>query len=306
MSKVLVTGAGGFIGAEVCKQLLKNKYRVIAVVSPFSKSSRLDDIKNKITITKCNLADEKSVEKIFKKNKPEHVLHLATHGVYTYQQQDVDRIVTDNFLMTVNLLKMSEKYNVKKFINTGSVFEYGSHRGKVKETDVNLSDILNKYSAVKMATTALVNSYSDKLQVITLRPFTTYGPDEDSTRFMKATIKRALNNEPIRIVKGVVRDFIFVEDVANAYIKSLKNNFISGEVLSIASGKKQTLDNVTMIVKKLVKSKSEIIFDEKYVRSKESACFADISKAKKTIKWSPKFTILQGIKKMLYCLQNDN
>lgn len=306
MKNILITGAGGFIGAEVCKQLLKSKYKVIAVVSPFSKSSRLNMIKNKMTIVKTNLADEKSVEKIFKKHKPEHVLHLATHGVYTYQQQDVDRIVTDNFLMTVNLLKMSEKYNVKKFVNTGSVFEYGSKKGKVKETDVDLSDILNKYSAVKMATTALVNSYSDKLQVITLRPFTTYGPDEDSTRFMKATIKRALNNEPIRIVKGVIRDFVYVDDVANAYIKSLKSNFISGEVLSIASGKKQTLDNVAILVKKFTKSKSEIVFDDKYVRAKESTCFADISRAKKIIKWSPKITMLRGIKKMIYCLQNGD
>lgn len=301
---VLITGAGGFIGSWVTRKLYE-KYKVIAVVSPFSKSSRLDDIKNKITIIKTDLADFKTVDAIIKKVKPFAICHLATHGVYTYQQEDVDRIVIDNYLMTSNLLSSSVKYGVKKFINTGSVFEYGSQKRKVKESDVNLDDILNKYSAVKMATTALTNSYSDKLNVITLRPFTTFGPDEDPTRFVRATIDRALKNDPIRLVKNVIRDFVYVSDVADAFIKCVNKNFVSGEIVSIASGKKSTLDIVAKLIKKITKSKSEIIFDKSYVRKKESACWADITRAKKVLNWIPKHTLLQGIKKMVYSLEDD-
>lgn len=301
---ILVTGAGGFIGSWVVRKLY-TKYKVIAVVSPFSKSKRLDGIKDKIIIVKIDLASKKAVENLLKKYRPFAVLHLATHGVYTYQQEDIDRIVIDNYLMTSNLLSSSVKYGVKKFINTGSVFEYGSQKRKVKESDVNLDDILNKYSAVKMATTALTNSYSDKLNVITLRPFTTFGPDEDPTRFVRATIDRALKNDPIRLVKNVIRDFVYVSDVADAFIKCVNKNFVSGEIVSIASGKKSTLDIVAKLIKKITKSESKIIYDNSYIRKKESACWADITRAKKVLNWSPKHTLLQGIKKMVYSLEDD-
>lgn len=302
---VLITGASGFIGSAICKRLMK-EYKVVGIVSPFSKSTRLQNTSNKIEIVKSNLADEKQVAKIFKKYSPTYVLHLATHGVYTYQQQDEERIVVDNYLMTVNLLKYSAELGVNKFINTGSVFEYGSRKGRVKEEDVNMADILNKYSAVKMATTALANSYSQKINVITLRPFTTFGPFEDETRFIQATINRALANEPIRLVKNVVRDFVYVDDVVEAYVAAVKRPFTSGEIINVASGKKMTLEQVASLIKKTTKSKSKIIIDETYKRSKESACWADVSRAKKVLRWSPKITVLRGVKKMLYCLHNAN
>lgn len=304
-NKVLITGASGFIGSYVCK-LLADKYELIGVISPFSKSNRLQEISDNIEIVSANLSNSNEVSNLFVKYKPDYVLHLATHGVYTYQQDDDERIIVDNYLMTVYLLKYALEYKVKKFINTGSVFEYGSRHAKVKESEVNIGDILNKYSAVKMATTALVNSYSKKMNVVTLRPFTTFGPFEDDTRFIQATIKRAISGEPIRLVKDVVRDFVYVEDVANAYKLSIESEIESGQIINIGSGKKITLEEVASLIKKTTKSKSEIIIDESYKRAKESACWADISLAKKLLNWSPKITVLLGIKKMIYCLHNAN
>jgi nucleoside-diphosphate-sugar epimerase len=288
----------------VCKLLVEKKYNVVAIVSPFSQSNRLDDIKNKLTICSVNLAEKSEVFKLFRKHEPEVVLHLATHGVYQYQQQDVDRIAIDNYLMSLNLLEASKDYKVKKFVNTGSVFEYGSQKGKVKEDGVNLADILNKYSAVKMATTALTNSYANDFSVITLRPFTAYGVLEDETRFVKSTIKKALNGEEISIVKNVIRDFIYVDDIAEAYLKCVERDFPSGEIVSIGGGKKVTLEEVTILVKKLAKSKSKVVFNNNFKRSKESSCYADITKARKVLGWRPKHSLLLGIKKMIYFQHN--
>ncbi len=296
-NKILVTGASGFIGSFVCHQLVN--YNIVAAVSPFSKSTRINDLKRKIKIMPVNLSDYEDVRKIIKLVKPDCVIHLATHGVYAYQQNDEERIAVDNYQMTFNLLSLSSKMGVKKFINTGSVFEYGSQKGKVKENDVNLNDILNQYSAIKMATTALTNSYADKLQVITLRPFTTYGPMEDESRFIRATIHRALENNPIEIAKNVVRDFVYVNDVAEAYLKAEKVDYNSGEIINIGSGKKSTLENVSSLIKKISKSESKIVYKEKYTRGKESACWADISKAKKVLKWYPKTSLKDGLKKTI-------
>lgn len=303
---VLVTGASGFIGAEVCKKIVSSKkYNVVAVVSPFSKSIRLKDLKDKLIIKKANLEDTKSVDNLFKKFKPDVVLHLSTHGVYQYQQSDFERIVIGNYFMSLNLLESSKKYGIKKFINTGSVFEYGTKIGRVKENDIRLNDIINKYSAIKMATTALANSYTEDLKIITLRPFTAYGNSEDSTRFMRATINRALKNEDLRIVKDVFRDFIYVEDIAEAYLSALTENFESGLIVNIGSGKKISLEKVCRLIIKITKSKSKIVHDNNYVRGKESACYADITQAKKVLKWKPRHTLLMGLKKMIYSLSRD-
>lgn len=294
-NNILITGASGFIGSWVCR-LISDK-NVVATVSPYSNYGRIKDLEHKIKIVKLDLSDSEEVDKIFKKYKPKAVIHLATHGVYQYQQDDVKRIVIDNYMMTANLLAAASKYNVSKFINTGSVFEYGSQNKKVRESDVSLGDILNKYSAIKMATTALVNSYAKILSVITLRPFTTYGPHEDETRFIAASIKRALNGEEFRIVKGVVRDFVYVEDVARAFAKCLNTDYKSGEIINIGSGKKQTLDGAVKVIKKITKSKSKIIHDEKYIRQKESSCWANISRAYKVLNWQPMYDFEQGITK---------
>lgn len=300
----MVTGASGFVGAEVCRKLIEEGYDVVAVVSPFSKPTRLKSIQKKLLIINANLADEKNVHKIFEKYKPQIVLHLATHGVYRYQQDDENRIVIDNFLMMNHLLRYSVEFGIYKFINTGSVFEYGTRKGKVNGTDVDLADILDKYSAIKMATTALANSYADNLKVLTLRLFTVYGPEEDGSRFIKSTIKSAISNMSIRIAPGVVRDFVYVEDVARAYVNSVKSNFESGEIINIGFGVKRDLYAVAKMIKKVTKSKSEIIIDSLRKKNKDSFVWADISKARKILNWSPKFSMLQGIKKILFSIQN--
>lgn len=302
--KVLVTGAGGFIGSWVCRKICK-KYSVIAVVSPFSDAWRLDNIKNDLIIEKINLNDFAEVEKLTKKYKPYSVLHLATHGVYSYQQKDIYRIIVDNYLMLYNLLDLSVKYGVEKFVNTGSVFEYGSQNRKVKEEDIDLKDIINSYSSVKIATTVLANSYIDSLKVITLRPFTCYGPYEDKSRMIRATIIRALNKESIKIVDKVIRDFVYVGDVAEAYQDALERNFQSGEIVNIASGKKVVIDDVAKMIKKMTNSDSDIMIDSTYKRNKESACWADIRRAKIVLGWSPKTDIQSGLKVTIDWVKNS-
>lgn len=302
---VIVTGASGFIGTAVVKKLA-NKYKVIAVFSPFSKASRQGVLPKNVLIQKVDLSKTSSTEKLFKKYKPFAVLHLATHGVYQYQQKDGYRIVLGNYFMSLNLLELSKIYKVKKFINTGSVFEYGSQNKKVKESDVRLNDILNQYSASKMATTALANSFTEDLEVITLRPFTTYGELEDESRFIKNAIQKALAGEEIKIVSGVIRDFVYADDVADAYLKALNKTYTSGEIINIAGGNKINLEEAAKLIVRITKSKSKIIFDNTYKRSKDSACWADISRAKKVLGWKPKLSLLQGLRRVIYYLEHDN
>lgn len=295
----LVTGANGFIGSWVVRELIKKKNDTVAVISPESNARRLKQVSSKIKIARVDLRSRNKTEELIKNTRPDYVLHLATHGVYSYQQKDARKIAIGNYQIATNLLEAARKTKIKKFINTGSVFEYGTQAGKVSEKDVDISDILNKYSAVKIATTALACSYSEELQVVTLRPFTNFGPLEDEARFIHTAIKRCLNEDEIRVAPGVVRDFIYVKDVARAYIAACNTQVLSGEIINIGSGKKHILLEVAKTIKELTDSKAKIVEDASFSRPRDSRCWADIQKAKKILSWEPKYTLKEALKETI-------
>lgn len=295
----LVAGANGFIGYWVVRELIKEKNDTVAVISPESNAWRLKQVSSKIEIARVDLRNRNETEELIKNIRPDYVLHLATHGVYSYQQKDVRKIVIGNYQITTNLLEAARKAKIKKFINTGSVFEYGTRAGKVSEKDVDISDILNKYSAIKIATTALACSYAEELPVVTLRPFTNFGPLEDEARFIHTVVKRCLNEDEIRVAPGVVRDFVYVKDVVRAYLAACNIQTLSGEIINIGSGKKHILLEVAKTIKKIAGSKVKIVEDASFSRPKDSRCWADIQKAKKILSWEPKYTLREALRETI-------
>ncbi len=165
--------------------------------------------------------------------------------------------------------------------------------------------ILNKYSATKMATTALASAYVGEIPILTLRPFTNYGPMEDSSRFIFTVIKKSLQGEEIRVAPNINRDFVYVKDVARAYLLASRVGHSDGEVINIGSGVRHTLTEVAREIVKLTKSKSEIIEDEVFLRPKDSRCWADITRANKLLRWKPKYTRINGLKETISWLKKD-
>lgn len=293
--KYLVTGANGFIGSSLVRNLAKQDKEVIAVVSPESTCWRIKDLE-KITIVRRDLTKKKDVNNLLKKTSPNYIAHLATYGVYTYQQGQKDKIIEANWFMAVNMLTEATRLkNLKRFINFGSVYEYGSRYGKVKEEEVNIADILNEYSATKIATTSLAAAYYDKIPIVTIRPFTAYGPFEDKARFIVTTVLRGLRGENIRIAPGVIRDFIFVDDIAEAIARTFETKKAESHIINVGSGHKNTLNKVAEQVKDLTGNKSKIINDVSYKRKKDSRCWADISKAERLLGWKPKHSLRKGL-----------
>lgn len=297
--RYLVTGASGFIGSWTTRQLLRDA-EVFAVIRPNSNLWRLKDIKDRVKLIECDLTDFSAVKRLLKNQKPHHIIHLASHGVYSYQQKDEREIVVGNFLVTANLLEASKEILLNSFVNIGSVFEYGTKFGKAEEIDVDLTDTLSKYSAVKMATTVLAMSYKDDIPVTTLRPFTTFGMLEDRSRFITAIILRCLAGEDLVVAPGVFRDYIFIKDVVAGIISTCRSiEKARGEIINIGSGKRSYLEKVAKLIISFTGSKSQVVLDEKFVRTKESCCWADIKKAKKILGWSPKYSLKEALRETI-------
>jgi nucleoside-diphosphate-sugar epimerase len=238
---------------------------------------------------------------LFNKIKPEYIIHLATRGIYSYQWDEPARVLINNFSMTVNLLETSKQYSrfIKGFVSVGSTFEYGTKKGEMKESEVTDINLTGLYALSKRTTSILMDSFKDFFPIIMLRIATVYGPFNDSTKFIEGSILNFFKLDSINVAKGVIKDFIYIEDVVSALLLGAESaKKLRGEVINIGSGKGYKLERVIEIVKtKMIDHDmaGKIIISSKFRRSSETMSWTDIKKAEKLLKWKPKYTLSQGL-----------
>ena len=295
----MITGGAGFIGTNMIRKLLDLGYRNInLIVKDSTNLQRIKNVLTKITPHKVDLLDKEGLQKVVKKINPSTIIHLATYGAYRNQQAAPEMIKT-NIEGTFNLLTATKNVNYDVFINTGSSSEYG-----IKEKPMSENDILNPisfYAVTKVSASLLCQVFAKEYQkpIVTLRPFSVYGPYEEETRFIPTIIKALIENKLIRLTPGAQRrDFIYVDDVVDIYVKVLsKGKKLSGQILNMGTGIEYTNDEVAQTLFKITNKKVKI---EKGAYPKRlwdtSHWLADISKTKKLLDWKPKFTLEKGLR----------
>ncbi|MFH1388443.1 MAG: NAD-dependent epimerase/dehydratase family protein [Patescibacteria group bacterium] len=188
---ILVTGSNGFIGKELVRTLENKGHKVV----------RFDrNILYKPRILKSQI----------RKILPAKIFHLAAYGNHS-NQKDISKIVYCNYIATYNLLDATKDLNIDSFINTGSSSEYGRKRIPMKE-DMHL-ETDTFYGATKAGSTYLSRAFAKQfnMHIVTVRPFSVYGPGEDQKRFIPTVIKCALNEETLNLAQGV-HDWIYISD----------------------------------------------------------------------------------------------
>lgn len=299
--KYLVTGAAGFIGASVVKCLHDREKTVVAAVKKESDLWRLESI-NGLEIACLDVTDTDSVRELILKTRPSHIFHLATYGVYRDQTNEAI-IFNTNITGTFNLLSACRDIEIDAFVNTGSVYEYADRSGIQKEEQTGIPR--NIYDAAKLASTGLSQAFASeyKLPICTLRLFTTYGPQEDSRRLVTGTIRKLFSGERPVIASEAIRDFIYAEDVAEAYLKAAQLG-TPGEVYNIASGKPVRVGELVNELCQIVNPKLTPIESNKFLPADDSRCWADITKAQEQLGWQPQTTLKQGLLKTVEWYKN--
>jgi nucleoside-diphosphate-sugar epimerase len=292
-----ITGATGFIGANLTRALLKNNITVHVLQHDKKISWRLKDIYHLLTTHYADISDYNSLVKILKKIRPDYILHLAAYGAYHYQT-DLNKIVQTNIIGTKNLLEASKNIPYKCFINTGSSSEYGFKGDAMKETD--FCDPVSYYAATKLAATGLCKVFANmnNKPIITFRLFSVYGPYEEPTRFIPTIMKALIKKEQINLTPGKQRrDFIYVGDVCAAYIAALSfENKLKGEVFNIGTGNEFTNDEIVKKLFSVVHKKTTVSKGTYPKRSWDTSHWvADTSHIKKTLMWKPVYTLDNGL-----------
>lgn len=297
--KCLVTGAGGFIGSHVTRELLKRGNEVHIIVKSDTDLWRISNVKKDIDIICMDLASKEKVSAFFKGNRFQRIFHLATYGVNP-AQKDMNLIFKNNIISTMNLISSLSRDSFESFIYAGSGFEYGFKDKPIKETEeLNPADIYS-FSKASISTSIHAFSHANNLPMNIARLFLVYGKYETPTRLIPTLIRSYKNKEPPKLNSpSNTRDFIYIEDAVDAIIR-LSESYYCGEVFNIGSGREHTVKEVAEIVKEMFASDMEPAWGAGIQHSFEPQHWcADISKAEKMLGWKPKNTLSQGIKKTL-------
>ena len=303
MTRILVTGASGFIGSNLTRNLVNTNDQIHILIRNQSNLWRLNDIISRCNVHFVDITKIDEVRTIISEIKPEIVYHCAAFGVYP-NQKDSSLMNQINVNGTSNLLEsLHENSELERLINLGSVFEYGFTSNSIKETNPTRGqrgEPFDSYSDTKVSQTRLVEHYSHQKQLpaITLRIFTPYGIFEEPGRLISDVMVSTIKKNPLEIFsRKAQRDFVYIDDVVNALIKTSKKPGIDGEIFNIGSGVATSVEDLVNLVCEVTDVNLEVLWhDEKQREDDKTGTngFADLQKVKK-IDWKPEVSLKDGL-----------
>ena len=303
MTKILISGGTGFVGANLIHKLIKTKNDIHVLVRTTSDLSRIKNIQKKVTIHKVDLLESKKLKNIIKMVNPEIVFHLAGYGIKR-SESNLSKILESGIIGTANLLSSLESSNnLTRIVNIGSQVEYGIQKNNQSCKETNFLNPVTPYGITKAAQTYLCNYYFlKKHPITTLRVFSAYGMYEDKGRLVTDIMLSLVRKEPLTISSpSITRDFIFIEDVVDALILASKKSNIEGEIINIGTSKKLTINELINLCPNSYQLKFNLQFSETKKRPTDKmggkGLSANINKASDLLKWKPKFTTLEGLQK---------
>lgn len=305
---VFITGANGFIGANLIRLLLERDYIVHALVRQNSNLWRIEDISEKIKIHKADICQPDKLKEILTDVKPDYIFHLASYG-NSSSDTNLEEMVNVNILGLINLLEATKTIKYKAFIISGSSSEYGFKSKPMVETD-NLEPN-SYYSATKAAATLIAQSFAllNNKPIIIVRPFSVYGPYEENNRLIPIVIKLALSGKEISITKEKVRrDFIYVGDIAQALLKIATTKLKNGEIINLGTGEQHGNDEIVRIIEKILHKKLKVRIGKYPKRAWDTDYWvANNQKVKKLLSWQPKYSLEKGLRETInWAKGNEN
>jgi len=303
----LVTGASGFIGSMLVRRLVNEHNKVHLILRSQSKPWRIDKLLDKVKIHISDLSQVSDLISIMKEVKPNIIYHLATNGAYSYQK-DADQIIKTNIVGTWNLLQACNSIGYDLFVNTGSSSEYGFKQYAMRETD--LLEPASYYAVTKCSQTLLCSHIAreEKRPIVTMRPFSVYGPYEEPKRFIPTLMNALFLHTKMNLVApDIARDYIYIDDIVDAYLRIDELKKSPGEYFNIGTGIqssiKDVVDSAVMVTGRTTKFQWGRMKNRKW---DTKAWVADISKAKILLKWTPKISLEEGLKKTWEWFQKNS
>ena len=315
MTKVLVTGAEGFIGSHLTETLVKEGYDVRAMVqyNSFNNWGWIDtfepEIKDKLDIFLGDVRDPNGVRTAME--GVEAVFHLAALIAIPYSYHSPDMYVDTNIKGTLNILQAGRDLCTKRILVTSTSEVYGT--AKYVPIDENHPyQGQSPYSATKIGADRLAESFyrSFNLPVTIVRPFNTYGPRQSARAVIPTIITQLLSGkEEIKLGSLTpTRDFNYVKDTARGFLEIYKSDKTIGEEINIATQREISFGDLANELIRQINPNARIICDEQRVRPEKSEVNRLLGcneKIKRLTDWAPQYTFEEGLAETIDFLKNN-
>lgn len=310
--RVLLTGAGGFIGSHLAERLVHAGARVRALVHYNSRNDwgllecLPESTKATIEVVLGDLTDATFVRRAV--SECQIVFHLGALIAIPYSYHAPRQFVDTNVIGTLNVLQASREAGALKVVHTSTSETYGSARYTPMDEQHPLQG-QSPYAASKIAADKLAESFycSFDVPVATIRPFNTFGPRQSARAVIPTIISQALTGDTIRLGDlTTVRDFTFVEDTVTGFMRVAESPESIGQVVNIGTGQAKTIGEVAHMILSLCDGQKHIVVDQERFRPPKSevlALLCDNTKAKTMLGWEPQYTLMQGLQKTFAYIQ---
>ena len=309
MAKVLVTGAGGFIGSHLTEELVRQGEEVRALVRYNSRDERglLEDlpkeVQNQIEVIPGDLKDPDGVKKAVRGCSK--VFHLGALIAIPYSYIHPFDFIQTNVVGTAHLLNAClEEGSIQRIIYTSTSEVYGTAQ-YVPIDEKHPLQAQSPYSASKIAADKLVESYylSFGLPIATLRPFNTFGPRQSLRAIIPTILSQVIGDQKIRLGNTQPRrDFLYVKDTVRGFIELEKCDEAIGKVVNIGTGKDISIGELVGKILGLMEEEREIEVEERRIRPEKSEVvqlLSDTRLAEKLFGWAPKYTLENGLRETI-------
>ena len=304
MKTVLLTGAAGFIGHKTAEVLLRDGYRVIGIDNMNDyydirlKEYRLNLLtgNEQFEFHKIDIENKDKLQPLFQSISIDAVMNLAARAGVRYSLENPHIYVSTNLKGSLNLLELAKDYGVEKYVlaSTSSIYA-GEEMPFSEERSVNCP--ISPYSATKKAAELMAYSYHYiyGIDISVLRYFTVYGPAGRPDMSIFRFIKWIDEGNPVTLYGdgSQSRDFTYVDDISEGTVKALKK--VGYEIINLGGGRNPiSIQRVIELIEKKVEKKA-MINNKEFQKTDIKETWADISKAKQLLDWTPGISFEEGL-----------
>lgn len=287
MKKVLVTGASGLIGSAAVPFLKERGFEIYAL------STKRSGTADGVCWLKADLFDQKAVEDILDRVRPEFLLHLAWQSTGKFDDNSNYEFLT----ASVNLLRAFADQGGKRVVMAGTYAEYGYHEGVLEES--RPAEPINAYSRCKAFLCEVAQDFCSRNGVSFgwARIFSVYGRERDPRRLTADVINHLNRNETVTIRSGsLIRDYIYVKDAGGA-LACLLDGKTEG-IVNICTGKGTSIHDYVMTIARAMHKENLVRFEEQS-SSQQAVVVGDSTRLNLEAGFSPAWTMEDAVKEII-------
>ena len=292
---VLVLGASGFVGANLLKLILAHRGDVVGTASNLP-AWRLEGVPDN-HVRAVDLLVESNLDQLLATVRPRTVLNCVAYGGYSFQS-DSELIYKTNFNLTAALLRKLEPSGIAAYVHAGSSSEYGDHAAG--PTEDSLPSPNSDYAVSKVACANLLYYYghTKRFPCVNLRLYSAYGPLEDASRLVPAIVREGIQGRlPPFVCPDVSRDFVYIDDVCEAFVRAAVNlqEEHYGESFNLGTGRRTTIGEVAAIAGRIFNVAEPPVFTMPNRKWDVSEWYANIERAARQWGWEPHTGFQEGL-----------